>query len=157
GQSFFWAFFTEPAWEAESGTLQMIEPRGERIVDFSVDRVILGRFSTNGDVTADLVDVGAGVSASDYAGKDVKGKLVLATGPAGRAHAEAVWAHGAAGIVWIHTANAIAQPNAVSNPSLVPWRGPHGEAPGFAFGVSYAQGVELRDTLRRGERVRLHA
>jgi aminopeptidase YwaD len=157
GQSFFWAFLTEPAWEAESGTLQMLEPRGERIVDFSVDRVVLGRFSTNADVTADLVDVGAGVSASDYAGKDVKGKLVLATGPAGRAHAEAVWAHGAAGIVWIHTANAIAQPNAVSNPSLVPWRGPHGEAPGFAFGVSYTQGVELRDTLRRGERLRLHA
>jgi hypothetical protein len=157
GQSFFWAFLTEPSWEAESATLQMIEPHGDRLADFSVERVVLGRFSTNADVTTDLVDVGQGVAAADYEGKDVKGKIVLATGAAGRVHAEAVWKRGAAGVVWIHTANAIAQPNAVSNPSLVPWRGPRGEAPGFAFGVSFAQGTELRDMLRRGERVRLHA
>ena len=157
GQSFFWAFITEPAWEAESAALQMLEPRGERLADFSVERVVLGRFSTSADVTTDLVDVGQGVAASDYDGKDVRGKLVLATGPAGRVHTEAVWKHAAAGVIWIHTANAITQPNAVSNPGLVPWRGPHGEAPGFAFGISYAAGMELRDMLRQGEHVRLHA
>ena len=114
GQSFFWAFITEPAWEAESATLQMLEPRGERLADFSVERVVLGRFSTSADVTADLVDVGQGVAASDYEGQDVRGKLVLASGAAGRVHAEAVWTHGAAGVVWIHTSNAITQPTAVS-------------------------------------------
>jgi hypothetical protein len=157
GQSFFWAFITEPAWEAESAALRMLEPRGERLADFSVERVVLGRFSTSADVTADLVDVGSGVAASDYEGKDVRGKLVLATGPPGRVHGEAVWKHAAAGVIWIHTANAVTQPDAVSNPGLVPWRGPNGEAPGFAFGISYATGMELRGMLRQGQRVKLHA
>ena len=157
GRSFFWAFITEPAWEAESGVLQMLEPRVERLADFSVERVVLGRFSTSADVKAELVDVGRGVSEADYAGKDVKGKLVLATGAAGRVHAEAVWKRGAAGVVWFRTAEALDMPTAVSNPGIVPWQGPHGEAPGFAFGLSYAAGTELRDLLQHGQRVRLQA
>ena len=157
GRSFFWAFITEPAWEAESGVLQMLEPRVERLADFSVERVVLGRFSTSADVKAELVDVGRGVSEADYAGKDVKGKLVLATGAAGRVHAEAVWKRGAAGVVWFRTAEALDMPTAVSNPGIVPWQGPHGEAPGFAFGLSYAGGTELRDLLQHGQRVRLQA
>jgi hypothetical protein len=157
GQSFFWAFITEPAWEAETGVLRLVTPRAERLADFAVDRVVLGRFSSNADTTADLVDVGAGDRASDYAGKDVKGKLVLATGAAGRVHEEAVWRRGAAGVVWIHTAGAIERPMLVSNPSIVPWRGPRGEAPGFAFGISYAAGAELKEMLLRGEHVQLRA
>ena len=157
GQSFFWAFMTEPAWEAESGVLRLVEPRPERLADFAVDRVVLGRFSSTADVTAELVDVGAGVAAGDYDGKDVRAKLVLASGPAGRAHEEAAWRRGAAGVVWIHEADAIERPMLVSNPSIVPWRGPRGEPPGFAFGVSHAAGTELREMIARGERVRLRA
>jgi hypothetical protein len=38
GKMFFWAFLTEPAWEADSGSLVMMEPRVERLADFSVHR-----------------------------------------------------------------------------------------------------------------------
>jgi aminopeptidase YwaD len=157
GKAFFWAFKTEPAWEAETGILELVQPRRERMADFAVDRVVLGRFSSTADVTADLVDVGRGVAAADYDGRDVKGKLVLASGAAGRVHEEAVWRRGAAGVVWIHEANAIERPMLVSNPGIVPWTGPGGEAPGFAFGISYAAGAELKDMLAHGDRVRLHA
>jgi len=157
GRSFFWAFITEPAWEAESAVLSLVEPREERLADFSVDRVVLGRFSTNADVTTELVDGGVGVTAADYSGKDVKGKLVLASGPPGRVHEEAVWRRGAAGVVWIHAADAIQRPTLVSNPGIVPWRGPKGEAPAFAFGISYAAGAELKEMLAHGTRGRLHA
>jgi hypothetical protein len=39
----------------------------------------------------------------------------------------------------------------------VPWRGPSGEAPGFAFGISYAAGAELKEMLAHDAPVRLHA
>ena len=31
GRSYVWAFLTEPAWEAEAGTLEMVAPRAERL------------------------------------------------------------------------------------------------------------------------------
>ncbi len=164
GRTFFWAFLGEPAWEAERGTLTMVEPRVERIADFAAHRVVLGRFSTSADVTAELVDVGMGTRAADYAGKDVTRKIVLVHGDAQVAHGEAVWRRGAAGVVWIRTTDPNL-PHLVSNPTLgnktgvvgeIPWRGPNGEPPGFLFGVSFLQGEQLRALLQR-QKVVVHA
>ncbi|MCA1563781.1 MAG: hypothetical protein LC804_27225, partial [Acidobacteria bacterium] len=91
GRRYVWAFLTEPAWEAEVGTLEMLEPRVDRLADFAIHRVVLGRFSSRADVTGELVDVGEGTRDADYQAKDVKGKIVLASGAAGEAHARAVW------------------------------------------------------------------
>jgi len=157
GRKFFWTFLTEPSWEAEVGTLTMIEPRTELLADFAAHRVVLGRFSSSGDVKAELVDVGAGVTAADYRGKDVRGKIVLASGEPGAVHAEAVWNRGAAGLVWYRTVDAIDFPDLISNPTLLPWFGPKNESTAFAFGLSYGKGVELRDMLQRGEHITLHS
>ena len=46
-----------------------------------------------------LVDAGAGAEAKDYEGVDVRGRLVLASGPAHRVHRLAVVERGAAGLV----------------------------------------------------------
>ena len=155
GRKFVWTFLTEPAWEAEVGTLTMISPRRMLLADFAVHRVVLGRFSSSGEVTAELVDVGTGLLPGDYAGKDVRGKIVLASGEPGAVHAEAVWNQGAAGVAWYRTAEAIDFPDLISNPTLLPWFGPKGEPTGFAFGLSYARGTELRDMLKRGDRITL--
>ena len=157
GRRFFWTFLTEPGWEGESGTLTMVEPRTERLADLAVNPVVLGRFSSSADLTADLVDVGSGIAESDYQGKDVRGKIVLASGEAGAAHAAAIWRHGAVGLVWYRAGDAGEPLPLVGNPSLLPWTGPRGEPPGFAFGVSYSHAALLREMVRRGERVRLHA
>lgn len=164
GKTFFWTFLGEPAWEAEEATLTMVEPRVDRLADFAAHRVVLGRFSTSADVTAELVDVGSGMRPQDYTGKDVKGKIALVSGDPQLAHGQAVWRYGARGVVWIRTSN-LELPHLVSNPTLgngtgvageIPWQGPNGEAPGFLFGVSFLQGEELRASLRRGKVV-LHA
>jgi hypothetical protein len=157
GRTFFWTFLTEPSWEAEVGTLTMVKPRTELLADFAAHRVVLGRFSSSGDVEADLVDVGAGLTAADYQGKDVRGKIVLASGEPGAVHAEAVWNRGAAGLVWYRTIDAIDFPDLISNPALLPWLGPKGESTAFAFGLPYVKGVELRTMLQRGERITLHS
>lgn len=44
-------------------------------------------YSNAGEATAELVWVGSGTSDADYAGKDVKDKIVLATGYGGAAPA----------------------------------------------------------------------
>jgi aminopeptidase YwaD len=157
GRTFFWTFLTEPSWEAEVGTLTMVEPRTELLADFVAHRVVLGRFSSSGDVKAELVDVGVGVTAADYQGKDVRGKIVLASGEPGAVHAEAVWNRGAVGLVWYRTIDAIDFPDLISNPALLPWFGPKGESTEFAFGLSYAKGLELRGMLQRGEHITLHS
>ena len=164
GKSFFWAFLTEPAWEAESALLTMVEPRKERLADFSVHRVVLGRYSTSADVTTQLVDVGAGTSTADYESKDVRGKMVLANGTPGTVHREAVWGRGAVGVVWFglrpelpHVIRGANLGNHTGGPGLVAWRGPQGEEPGFVFSLSHAAGMEIRQQLGRGETVTLHA
>ena len=103
GKTFFWTFLGEPAWEAEEATLTMLEPRVERLADFAAHRVVLGRYSTSADVTAELVDVGLGTRLEDDAGKDVRGKIALVNGDAQLAHGQAVWRHGARGVVWFRT------------------------------------------------------
>ena len=39
--------------------------------------ITLAQDSESGSVTAELVDIGPGTAESDYAGKDIAGKLVL--------------------------------------------------------------------------------
>lgn len=157
GKMFFWTFLTEPAWEPEAGILTMVEPRIERLADYAVDRIVLGRFSTSADVKAELIDVGLGASASDYMGKDVRGKLVLATGDPGAVNLQAVWNRGAHGLVWFRTVDALDFPDSISNPTMLPWFGPKGESPGFAFGLSYGKGIELRQMLQAGQKITMHA
>ncbi|HEY7817732.1 MAG TPA: hypothetical protein VIG29_05910, partial [Vicinamibacteria bacterium] len=109
GKTFFWAFRTEPWWEATKGELSVVDgPTGairERLASFDVHRIVLGRYSQSGSTTAELVDVGAGVRSEDYQGKNVRGRIVLASGPVGAVHARAVWGEGASGVVVYRTAD----------------------------------------------------
>jgi hypothetical protein len=165
GKTWYWAFLGEPSWDAEAGTLSMVKPRGELLADFNVNRAVLGRYSTSADVTTELVDVGDGTTAADYAGKDVKGKIVLITGQAELAHTQAVWERGAAGVVIFRPAaggegGLASSPtlgNRTGGPAVVPWLSPTGQTPAFVFSVSSTSGVMLRQMLARGERVTLHA
>jgi hypothetical protein len=54
-----------------------------KIASYGAEPVALVEDSESADVTADLVDVGRGGQDSDYAGKDVKGKIILTSGQPG--------------------------------------------------------------------------
>src|SRR5260370_22522645 len=60
---------------------------------------MLAEDSESAEVTTDLVDVGAGTKESDYAGKDVKGKIVLTSAQPAAVQGLAVGKFGAAGVV----------------------------------------------------------
>jgi aminopeptidase YwaD len=157
GKGYYWAFRKEPYWEAKKGELWLVSPEHELLADFKVFKSHLGRFSQSGSVTAELVDVGAGVDEKDYAGRSVEGKVVLASGAAPRVMRRAVWERKAAGVVFYRTDDAIDHPDLIGTVQLVPWVGPHGEAPTFAFSLSYRVGHELKMRLASSEKLSVHA
>ena len=73
-----------PSWSPRLGELTLTEPYTRRLA-FSPEAVVsLADYSRATDIpSAELIDVGAGAADADYEGKEVAGKIVLATGSPG--------------------------------------------------------------------------
>ena len=99
GQKTYHTLRSTPGWEAASGELWEVQPNKTKVADYDEMRVALADYSRSADVRATLVDVGAGTSAKDYDGKDVKGRIVLAGGGVADVHKLACDERGAAGIL----------------------------------------------------------
>ena len=103
GEVVYQTWQSPSGWDIESAELRLMEPSdvpgGERIVGFPEIAMSVVTYSNPGDVTAELVWVGSGEREEDYAGKDVQGKFVLATGYGGAVHRQAVLGRGAAAVV----------------------------------------------------------
>src|SRR5260370_29432566 len=106
---------------------------------------------------ADLVDVGEGTKESDYAGKDVKGKVVLVSAQPGAAQDLAVGKYGAVGIVSYAQNQKTAWWGEDEN--LIRWGHleTFSEHKTFGFMVSLKTARGMKDRLARGEKIRLHA
>lgn len=155
GKVFYGTQRSRQAWDADFAELWEVD--GERLASWDAAPISLAEDSESADVTADLVDVGEGSAESDYAGKDVKGKIVLAGAQADAVQHIAVAKHGAAGIVSYapnqHTAWW------KQDDTLVRWGhlDSFSSSPTFAFMISLGRARSLRDRLAKGERIRLHA
>ncbi|MEO7206489.1 MAG: M28 family peptidase [Steroidobacteraceae bacterium] len=144
------------AWNVEDARLWQIEPQHTLLGDWSTDPIRLADYSHSADVEARLIDVGSGTSESDYAGKDVRGKIVLADGVLSMVQRLGVAKFGAAGIV----SDMPNQSNAWSglDTSIVRWGHLDGSLPqGFAFMVSRATASGLRAQIASGRPVLLGA
>ncbi len=157
GRKTYHTLRSTPGWEAERGVISEVEPRRIKLGDYDEMRVALADYSQSAEVTAQLVDVGAGTQSSDYGGRDVKGKIVLAGGNVATVHAMACDERGAAGIL-SYQQNQI---TAWSGDYLdnVRWGhlSPYNPNNRFAFMISLRQAREYRDRLARGEQIRLAA
>jgi aminopeptidase YwaD len=143
-------------WSVEAGSLWEVRPQHLLIGDWSTDPIRLADYSHSAEVETALIDVGNGTSESDYEGKDVRGKIVLADSVLSRVQELAIVKHGAVGIV----SDMPNQTNAWSglDRSLVRWG--HLEAridSGFAFMVSRDTAESLRSRLRAGDQIILKA
>jgi len=163
GKIFYGTQRSRPPWDADFAELwEMSEKDGKwspavRLASWDAMPVTLAEDSESADVTADLVDVGDGTKESDYAGKDVRGKIVLAAAQPGPVQHLAVEVHGAAGIF----SYALNQPQAWQgeDESLIRWGHLESFAPvkTFAFMASLKTARSLRTRLAHGEMIRLHA
>ncbi len=68
-------------WDGELGELWITSPEKKLVVSYRDIAASLAPGSKSGDVTAELVYVGRGDRSVDYQGKDVAGKIVLASAP----------------------------------------------------------------------------
>ncbi len=159
GKIFYGTQRSRPAWDAEFAELWEMKDGGAAIkmASYEAEPVVLAEDSESADVTAELVDVGEGTKESDYAGKDVKGKIVLAGAQPGAVQDLAVGKFGAAGIVSYAQNQKTAWWGEDEN--LIRWG--HLETfsanQTFGFMVSLKTARALRERLSNGEKIRLHA
>lgn len=146
------------AWDAKSGELsETKDGRTTTIGSFEAEPVVLAEDSESADVTADLVDVGDGTQESDYAGKEIRGRLVLEAAQPWAVQDLAVGKFGAAGII----SYAQNQETAWSgeNDNLIRWGHLEAFSPNktFAFMVSLRTARAMQERLRHNETIHLHA
>ncbi len=163
GKVFYGTQRSRPAWDADFAELWEQREEGgrwvdgERIASLEARPIVLAEDSAAGEATAELVDAGAGTAEADFAGKDVRGKLVLASAQPGAVYKLAVDRFGAAGIV------SYAQNQVTGwwkeDETLVRW-GHLDTFPAprtFAFMVSLKQARAWQERLAAGGPVRLRA
>jgi len=163
GQVFYGTQRTRPPWDAVFAELWLLRRDGNawvrdrRLASWDAMPITLAQDSESGEATADVVDVGNGTAPSDYEGKDVRGKLVLAAQQPGPVAELAVARFGAAGIISYAQNQRTAWWGEDAN--LVRWGhlDAFADAKTFGFMVSTKEARALRDRLARGETVRMHA
>jgi aminopeptidase YwaD len=163
GKIFYGTQRSRPPWDVDFAELwELREANGswtphERLASWETMPVSVAQDSESGDLTAELVDVGNGTSESNYAGKDVRGKIVLAASQPGPVASLAVDRFGAAGIV------SYAQNQRTAwwgeNENLVRWGhlDTFAAKPTFAFMISLKQARQFQQRLARGEKIQLKA
>jgi aminopeptidase YwaD len=162
GTIFYGTQRSRPAWNAEFAELWEVDANGNRVTrlaSWDAAPITLAQDSVSGEVTAALIDVGAGTAEADYANRDVKGKLVLTSSQPGSVAPLAVGRFGAAGIV------SYAQNQRTAwygeDEALIRWGHLDTFAPDnertFAFMVSLETARALQQRLGAGEAIRMHA
>ncbi|MBV8517629.1 MAG: DUF4910 domain-containing protein [Acidobacteria bacterium] len=160
GTLFYGTQRSRPAWNANFAELWEVDASGANVVRYAswdAEPITLAQDSTSADVTTTLVDCGEGTHESDYANKDVRGKLVLASAQPGAVAPLAVAKYGAAGIVSYAQNQKTAWWGEDEN--LVRWGHLETFAPfkTFAFMVSLKTARALQQRLAHGETIRMHA
>jgi len=144
-------------WRAKKGELWMVSPSRTRLCSYEEIPLTLVKHSGSGHVEAELVDVGSGSGEAAYRGKDVKGKIVLATAATAEVMREAVLNRGAAGVLSYYAPDTRpGYPNMIRYTALWP-RWEDRDKLGFGFNVSKDQGATLKRLLEEGKKVVLRA
>jgi aminopeptidase YwaD len=165
GKIFYGTQRSRPPWDVDFAELWELKKSATapdwrpaiNMASYDAEPVTLVEDSENGDVTADLIDIGDGTKESDYAGKDVKGKIVLATAQPGAIQDLAVGKFGAAGIVSYAQNQKTAWWGEEEN--LIRWGHLETFSPNKTFGfmVSLKTARAFRERLGKGEEIKLHA
>ena len=150
--------YTGPlAWTPRAAELWVEAPFRARLCRYSEMPMCLTTLSNGGEWSGEVVHVGRGTTDADYEGKDVKGKVVLASGYAAEVHRRAVIGRGALGVLIYPSAT-----DRPEHPDMVRYNGlwlkwEEKDKAGFGFQLSRAQGDHLLAALHSGQPVRVHA
>lgn len=144
-------------WQPSKGQLWVSERLGPRkIHDIYDTPVALGGNTPTGDVSGDLIDVGNGGRPEDYAGKDVKGKVVLGSASLNTLQRLAVFERGAVGVLSWNSMRPVEQPDIMISSSIAA-ANPNGASPGFGWMVTARTAYDLAARVERGEKVTIRS
>jgi len=144
-------------WQPSKGQLWVSERLGPRkIHDIYDTPVALGGNTPTGDVSGELIDIGNGGRAEDYAGKDVKGKVVLGSASLNTLQRMAVFERGAVGVLSWNSMRPVEQPDIMISSSIAA-ANPNGGSPGFGWMVTTRTAHDLAARLERGEKVTIRS
>ncbi|HSW29350.1 MAG TPA: M28 family peptidase [Longimicrobiales bacterium] len=140
----------EPTWDVTSGSVRIVGD-GAPLVRLETNRnlVAINSYATPpGGVEAEVVDVGHGAEA-DFAGKEVRGKIVFGEMRVGRLFTEAVVKRGALGVV-AYAIPALNRPEQHRN--VIAYASIPQEAQARSWGVQLTTDARdrLREALRAG-------
>jgi len=105
GSKRYGTWISPMGWDMRSGELWVESVAGVadfaplRLCRYSDVPMCVSTYSKGGEWSGELIDVGGGSSPKDYEGKDVAGKVVLASAYAGEVVRQAVLKRGAAGTI----------------------------------------------------------
>jgi len=150
GKTLYQSYVSPMGWTMRGGELWVEGKTPERLCRYSDVPMCVSTYSRGGSFSGELVDVGQGTRDADYAGKDVKGKVVLASGYAAAVVRKAVIARGAAGAVIYPDAS-----DRPEHPFMVRYNGvwPHADEldrTGGAFQISAAQYAQVKARMAAG-------
>jgi aminopeptidase YwaD len=146
-------------WRIKEAELWLLEPYKKLLARYSDQAVSLMPYSQGGEAEGEVVYVGKGKSEEDYKDKDVKGKLVFATGGEGpRVHRQAVINRGALGVIVgpSDREDRLQFPDLIEVNRLSP-KGKEVEKTGFGFALSRRQEREILSLFHEGKKVRMKA
>ena len=150
-------FPSGPLWQPTKGQLWVTERLGPRkLHDIYDTPVALGGNTPTGDVSADLIDVGNGGRPEDYAGKDVKGKIVMGSASLNTLQRLAVFERGAVGVLSWNSMRPVSQPDIMISSSIAATN-PNGGNVGFGWMITARQARDLATRLERGDKVTMRS
>ena len=148
-------FLSPMGWDMRGGELWVESAAGAdfkpyRLCRYTDAPMCVATYSKGGEWSGELVDVGAGTTDSDYQGKDVSGKVALASGYAANVVREAVLKHGALGVVIYPRAD-----DRPDHPYMVRYNGiwptvAEAERTRGGFTISAAQYAGLKNLMKAG-------
>lgn len=142
-------------WQPSQGELWMVEPEVRKLYDIYDVAISLTPNSESGDVTAEVVDVGAGARGEDFAGKNVTGKIVLGSAGTSTLQRLGVFDRGAVGVVGYNSLRPDSYPDQVLSQSIS--LAPEGKKTGFGWAIQPRVARELSALLSRGQKVVLRS
>ncbi|MDB4914566.1 MAG: hypothetical protein JWM95_2210 [Gemmatimonadetes bacterium] len=144
-------------WQPTKGQLWATEKLGPRkLYDIYDTPVALGGNTPTGDVSGELIDIGNGGRPEDYAGKDVKGKVVMGSASLNALQRMAVFERGAVGVLSWNSMRPIEQVDIMVSSSIAA-ANPNGGSVGFGWMVTTRAAHDLAVRIDKGEKITIRS
>lgn len=155
GQKKYFTWTSPVGWEGRKATLELLEPEKKVLARFPEVPCSLAAHSKSADMEAEVVDVETGLTPEEYEGKDVAGKVVLASRRTAEVYREAFLNQGAAGIL-SYLSDRPEEPDMVPYNAVWPKKSELKKT-GFSFSLSRREALALKAHLAAGKKVKVRA